>query len=148
MHNLFEPAIATEIIERLGKVQSTTQPQWGRMNAAQMMAHCQAPFEVFFGGLKLKRGIVSYLFGRMAKRKLFSDKPWPKGLPTAKEFVVADQREFEKERDQLVSLIRRFSAEGAALPESVHPFFGKMTTEEWALLAYKHLDHHLQQFGA
>jgi hypothetical protein len=147
MNNLFEPATADAIISRLEKIQSTTQPQWGKMNAAQMVAHCQVAFEVYFEEKKLKRGLIGVLFGRMAKKKLFSDKPWPQSLPTAKEFIIADQRDLAQEKAKLVTQIRRFSKEGTSKVVPVHPFFGKMTAEEWATLAYKHLDHHLHQFG-
>jgi hypothetical protein len=147
MHNLFEPTIADEIIARLNKIGSSTQPQWGKMNAAQMMAHCQAPFEAYFGEKKTRRGLVGVLFGKMAKKKLFVDKPWPKSLPTAKEFIIADERNLDAEKAKLVNLIKRFSSEGYMVTQTVHPFFGKMSSQEWALLTYKHLDHHLQQFG-
>src|SRR5215213_1800083 len=148
MHTLFEPTTANEIINRLQSLQPTTQAKWGKMNVAQMMAHCQAPIEVYFSEKKMKRGFMGLLFGKVAKKKLFSEKPWPKSLPTAKEFLIADQKEFQKEKDKLVSLINRFATEGYTVTASTHPFFGKMSSQEWALLAYKHLDHHLKQFGA
>ena len=147
MDNLFEPATAETVISRLQQIQSSSQPQWGKMNAAQMMAHCQATFEVYFGEKKLKRGLASFLFGKMAKKKLFSNKPWPRNLPTAREFKIADKRDMAQEKEKLVHLIKRFSSEGYTITETVHPFFGKMSSQEWALFAYKHLDHHLTQFG-
>jgi hypothetical protein len=147
MNNLFEPTTAEKIIARLEKVESDTQPQWGKMNAAQMMAHCQVGFEVYFGEKKMKWGLIGMLFGRMAKKKLFSDKPWPQSLPTAKEFIISDRRNLAQEKAKLVNQIRRFTAEGNIKVVPVHPFFGKMTSQEWATLAYKHLDHHLHQFG-
>ncbi|HJW17601.1 MAG TPA: DUF1569 domain-containing protein [Flavisolibacter sp.] len=148
MDNLFEPTTADSVISRLEKIQPTSRPQWGKMNAAQMMAHCQATFEVYFGEKKLKRGLASFLFGKVAKKKLFVNKPWPKNLPTAKEFKIADQREIIQEKAKLVGLIKRFSTEGYTITETIHPFFGKMSSQEWAMFAYKHLDHHLTQFGA
>ena len=54
----------------------------------------------------------------------------------------------QEEKAKLVHLIKRFSADGYTITETVHPFFGKMSSQEWALFAYKHLDHHLTQFGA
>jgi len=67
---------------------------------------------------------------------------------TAKSLIVADKRVFENERERLAGLIDRFAGEGAGgctnLP---HSFFGKLTPEEWSILMYKHLDHHLRQFG-
>ena len=147
MHNLFEAATAADIISRLQRIEPGTPARWGKMNAAQMMAHCQEPFRVYFGELKLKRGFISYIFGRIAKKKLSADKPWPQNLPTAKEFVVSDDRNLEEERRKLISMINRFSREGYEVTEMEHPFFGKMSSQEWGLLGYKHTDHHLQQFG-
>jgi len=111
MNTLFEPTTADVLIFRLEKIQSATQPQWGKMNAAQMMAHCQVAFDVYFGEKKMKRGLIGMLFGRMAKKKLFSDKPWPRSLPTAKEFIIADQRDLAAEKTKLVGRIRRFAVE-------------------------------------
>jgi hypothetical protein len=147
MHSLFEPTAADEIISRIQKLQPGTPAQWGKMNVSQMMAHCQAPFDAFFGEKKMKRGLMGVLFGRMAKKKLFSDKPWPKNLPTAKQFLVSDQKDFEKEKARLVGLINRFSSEGLTITSNTHPFFGKLSSQEWGLLHYRHLDHHLNQFG-
>jgi hypothetical protein len=147
MNNLFEPAIAVAILSRLQKIHADTKPLWGKMNAAQMMAHCQAPFEVYFGNLKLKRGLIGILFGGIAKKKLSSEKPWKRNLPTAKEFIVTDDKNFEEERNKLIELINRFNTQNSRDSVFIHPFFGKMTADEWGLLGYKHLDHHLQQFG-
>lgn len=148
MHSLFEANVAEQIIERINSIRSYSQPKWGKMNASQMMAHCQVAFKVYFGEEKMKRGLVGLLFGRMAKKKMFSDTPWPRNLPTAKSFIISDEREFEAEKENLVQSIKRFASEGYNVTSSMHPFFGKLSSQEWALLAYKHLDHHLQQFGA
>jgi hypothetical protein len=148
MHTLFEATTATEILNRLEKIQADTPPLWGKMNAAQMMAHCQAPFESFFSQKQLRRGLIGYLFGRVAKKKLFSEKPWPRSLPTAKAYTITNQREFNKEKEKLIGWINRFASEGYTVTTSTHPFFGKMSSQEWALLAYKHMNHHLTQFGA
>ena len=147
MDNLFEPTTAAEIISRIQKLQPDTPAKWGKMNVAQMMAHCQAPFVVFFSEKKVKRGLASLLFGKVAKRKLFSNKPWPKSLPTDKSFVIADERDFEGERNKLVDMINRFSTDGLTITSNTHPFFGHLSSQEWALFGYRHLDHHLQQFG-
>jgi hypothetical protein len=148
MTNLFEPNVADLMISRLNTLTPGTQALWGKMNCAQMVKHCQAPFEVFFGNMEMKRSIIGMVFGKMARKKLFTDKPWKKSLPTAKEFIVTGQPEFEKEKSSLIEMIRRFAKEGSSAPDMMHPFFGKMTAQEWAMLSYKHLDHHLQQFGA
>jgi hypothetical protein len=147
MNDLFDAASMQRILGRLERLEANKPPLWGKMNAAQMLTHCQAPFSVYFGDLKLRQSFAGLLFGRMAKRKLFAEKPWPRGLPTAREFVITDEREFDEERKKLARQIERFSASSILLHPPRHPFFGKMSAQEWSRLAYKHLDHHLQQFG-
>lgn len=146
--NLFELSAAEELLSRLNNITAATPANWGKMNAAQMMAHCQAPFQVYFGEMKLKRVWAGYLFGKMAKKKLFGPQPWARNLPTAPQFKISNPREFAEEKQKLVAYINRFSSEGYTITSTVHPFFGKLSSQEWATLAYRHLDHHLKQFGA
>ena len=89
------------------------------------------------------------LIGRLVKPMVFrNEDPLRKNSPTAKSLVVADERDMAKERDRLLGLIDKFAAGGAAAcTKHPHSFFGRMTPEEWAILMYKHLDHHLRQFG-
>lgn len=147
MATLFEPTDAEEIILRIQKLQPSSQAQWGKMNVAQMLAHCHAPFEMYFEQKKRRQGLMGLLFARQAKKKLFSDKPWPKGLPTSKEFKIADARDFENEKIRLLNILNRFVNEGYTITTYTHPFFGKMSSQEWGVLGYRHLNHHLSQFG-
>lgn len=147
MHNLFEPATAAEIISRIEKLEPTSKAQWGKMNVAQMLAHCSGPMQVYFGERKAKRGLMGLLFGKIAFKQLISDKPWRKSLPTAKEFKITGSRNFEEEKNKLLSGVHRFSTEGYTITSFIHPFFGKLSSQEYALFNYRHLDHHLQQFG-
>jgi hypothetical protein len=63
--------------------------------------------------------------------------------------MIKGQPEFEAERNNLIKLIQQFQLGGATtLTSNPHPFFGKMNTDEWNALMFKHLDHHLRQFGA
>jgi hypothetical protein len=147
MPDLFEPAVSGTIISRLEKITPSSVAIWGKMNAAQMMAHCQMPFRNFFGEDKVKRGLMGLLFGRIAKKQILADKPFKRNLPTAPSFVIADKRELEVERLKLIAQINRFTKEGKTVEPFKHTFFGHLTQSEWSSLFYKHLDHHLQQFG-
>jgi hypothetical protein len=89
------------------------------------------------------------LFGKMAKKSLMGDKPTQRNLPTDKAFIVRDARDVTLEREKLAALLERLGAGGeGALTKAPHPFFGVMTPHEWDVLMWKHLDHHLRQFGA
>ncbi|WP_207531902.1 DUF1569 domain-containing protein [Desertivirga arenae] len=148
MKSLFSPSESQHIISRLNKLTADSKPLWGKMNVAQMLAHCQWPLRIALGEQSVKRVLVGILFGGFARKQLVKPEPFRKSLPTAKEFVVTDQRDFVKEKLQLAALIEKFTKGGPeGLTEDPHPFFGRMTEQEWDVLQWKHLDHHLRQFG-
>jgi hypothetical protein len=149
MKNVHEPAISQEIIQRFEKLTPASQRQWGKMDVAQMMAHVSSALEINLGDREGKRGLMAKLFGKMAKKSVTNEKPFKQGLPTDPSFVVTDSRDFNKERERVIALIKRLSAsDPEKLAANAHPFFGKMTAQEWNNLNYKHFDHHLRQFGA
>lgn len=117
------------------------------MNVAQMLAHCSYALELYVTGKRLRRPLLGLLFGPLAKKRMLTAKPWARNLPTARALKPAADSEFEKEKTNLIENISLFVAKGAKLAPMPHPFFGKMTTAEWGLHQYKHLDHHLTQFG-
>ncbi|HUR12171.1 MAG TPA: DUF1569 domain-containing protein [Flavitalea sp.] len=148
MKSLFNAADNQELIDRINLLTPAAKPVWGKMHVAQMLAHSQAPLKVAFGELKLKKGLFGMLFGRIAKRKMLAAPVFKKNLPTDKNFLVQHDVNFEEERKKLVALVQRFHQSGAkGIMMDDHPFFGKLTSEEWDILQYKHLDHHLRQFG-
>ncbi len=149
MKSLFDKSNSQEIIDRINKLKPDTKAEWGKMNVAQMLAHAQAPMHVAFGELKLKRTLIGLLFGGIAKKQFVdSEKPFKPNLPTDKTFVIADSRTFESEKKKLIDLINTFTLRGeSGIVNLMHPFFGRMTANEWATLQWKHLDHHLNQFG-
>ncbi|HEV7780172.1 MAG TPA: DUF1569 domain-containing protein [Chitinophagaceae bacterium] len=145
LKNLFEPAVKEEIITRINSLRPATQRKWGKMDVAQMLAHLQAPLGVPLGKHQLKGNTFFRLFAPLIKKQLYNDKPFRRNLPTDKTFKIADQRDFEKEKQQLIALINCFAEE--TITNDVHPLFGKMTLQQWSNSNWKHLDHHLQQFG-
>ncbi len=148
MESLFESATNQKIIDRINKINPHSKAEWGKMNVAQMLLHAQAPFKVAFEELKLKRSIAGLLFGGIARKQLTGTKPFGKNLPTDKNFLVTGNPDFEKEKTKLIELVNKFYVSGpVGITKNAHPFFGKLNIQEWDTLLYKHLDHHLRQFG-
>ena len=118
------------------------------MNAGQMLAHCSAALEVGTGDVPRKQSFAGKIFAPFVRSSILGDKPFGKNSPTDPAFVVTDEREFAKERERLTSLVRRFCERGpAGAAKREHSFFGKLSGNDWGVLMYKHLDHHLRQFG-
>jgi len=149
MRNLFQTDAVDDVILRIDKLQPATQRQWGKMDVAQMMAHCSAALDMASGKLDLPRLFIGRLIGRLVRPIYSNDKPFSKNNPTDPKLVVSDQRDFQRERDQLKAKVREFQEGGEAkCTRHPHPFFGSLTPSEWGRGMYKHLDHHLRQFGA
>lgn len=150
MKNLFDAAMANQIKTRLGSLEPQSERRWGKMTPARMLAHCAVSMQWAVGEVVPERGpLPTRLLGRLVKPMVFRDDgPLRENSPTAKSLIIADERDFGKERERLTGLIDKFAAGGpAGCTKYPHTFFGKLTPEEWAILMYKHLDHHLRQFG-
>jgi hypothetical protein len=148
MQNLFQPEAIAGVTSRIDKLQPTTQHQWGKMDVAQMMAHCSATLDVASGRVVLPRLLVGRILGPFVRSVFTNDKPFSKNAPTDKSFVIADKRDFAREQEQLKVHVRQFHEGGEAqCTKHPHSFFGTLTPQEWATGMYKHLDHHLRQFG-
>jgi hypothetical protein len=150
MTNLFDSKTVDHYVGRINSLNHQQQRQWGKMDVAQMLTHCQRPFLIADGRLQLKPNkIIKFLFGKRAKKNLLAGKPFPRNSPTFPEAIVADKREFEKERAALIDTLRTFHKKGVSgVTVLDHPFFGEMTPDTWSLLLSTHLNHHLEQFGA
>jgi uncharacterized protein DUF1569 len=151
MTNLFDRATAERLKNRLQVVRVDSPREWGVMNAAQTVAHCSAAMEMALGDTLPKRVFIGRILGTLVKSlALGNETPLRRNSPTAPELRVApDGRDLNADRQRLCSLIDRFSSGGAAACTThPHPFFGRLTPEQWAELMYKHVDHHLRQFGA
>jgi hypothetical protein len=148
MKSLFEPSSYNEIIERVKKLTPQSQRKWGKMEVAQMMAHVKQAFKVPLSDIAVPRMLLGRLLGWAMKAKLYNDEPWKQNLPTAPDFKITNQRDFEQEKKELIGFIDEFYTRGSGnVGKFPHPFFGHFTQEQWGKCMYKHLDHHLKQFG-
>ena len=146
MKSLFNEAAFAEINGRIEKLSADTQPQWGKMSSGQMMNHCQGPLNIILGkndyGLK-----PNWLLKLFFKKSFYSDKLWGKNLPTVPALKIKEPKDFEKEKAALQELLNDFGSQRDKEDWGPHPAFGYFTKEQWGKMQYKHLDHHLRQFG-
>lgn len=149
MNNLYSEIDVNGIIKRLENLQSNAERQWGKMDVTQMLAHVNISLETAMGLNFPKRMFIGRIIGGFLKKKFLNEKPMDKNSPTDKNYIFTDKKEFEKEKNKAIQLVGQFYEGG---PEKCtkhpHSFFGNFTAEEWAILQWKHFDHHLRQFGA
>ncbi|MFL1895728.1 DUF1569 domain-containing protein [Aquimarina sp. 2-A2] len=147
MKSLFDIASKNEIEDRIHILSISSPAQWGKMDVAQMLHHCQFPLRIALNkeDFKLKSNWIARVF---FKKLLYNDTPWRKGLPTAPNFKVKENKDFDHEKTALINYINEFYQLDDSQELPVHPVFGKFTRQQWGQMQYKHLDHHLKQFKA
>lgn len=149
MNNVFDIAVVHKLIERIQQLQANTQPKWGKMSVDQMLAHCNVTYEMAFENKHAKPSALLQLMLKLfVKKTVVSDKPYKHSLKTAPAFIIQDAKNFEEERNRLIEYIKKTQGLGAAYFDGkASHSFGVLNKEEWNNMFYKHLDHHLSQFG-
>ena len=146
MQSIFNPEAHKEILDRIENLNENTSANWGKMSVDQMAWHCQGPFNIMLEindyGMK-----PSWLAKVFFKKSLYNDKPWRKGLPTAKFLKTTETKNFSAEKAKLVDLVNKTYSLREKEEWNPHPAFGYFTNAQWGQMQYKHLDHHLKQFG-
>ena len=145
----FDSGDAERTVTRLESLRADSAPQWGRMTAAQMLAHCNVAYEMAYDGTHARpNALMRWVLRTFVKSGVVGPKPYPRNAPTAPAFRKTGAHDFDRERERLVAYVRRVAADGAAVFEGKEsPSFGPLTAAEWNVLFAKHLDHHLTQFG-
>ncbi len=149
MKNIFQKTISDEVISRINSLSPKTTPEWGKMNVAQMLAHCCVTYEMLYEDMHPKPNfLMKLMLKAFVKKAVVGPKPYPRNSRTAPAFLITDERDFEKEKARLIGYIERTQQLGEEYFDGKESHsFGKLSKEEWNTMFYKHLDHHLTQFG-
>jgi Protein of unknown function (DUF1569) len=147
--NIFDAEITQTLIERIQKLTPTTQAVWGKMNVAQMLAHCNVAYEITYDNIHPKPNfLMKWMLKTFLKKIVVGEKPFAKNSRTAPVFLMVSEKDFSKEKERLIQYSIKTNQLGAAHFEGKENLsFGALTATEWNNLFYKHLDHHLTQFG-
>lgn len=153
MQDIFDATVTDELIERIKQLTSDSERRWGKMSVDQMLAHSCKPFDTIYdpeyARTHPKPNVVFRTLVRLlVKPIIVGEKPYKRGMRTAPEFIVEEDRDFSSEQARLIEYVRRVHDEGAtAFDGRESHSFGPLTAREWSTLLYKHTDHHLVQFG-
>lgn len=146
MKSIFIKEHNDEIIERIHKLTPDTKALWGKMTVDQMLKHTNEAIKVALGEKQLKINFMMKFLGKMMKNKILNSE-FKKNSPTAPEFIFRENYEFETSKNELISNFSRFAEGEKSINLNEHPFWGKMNHDDWNKLMWKHIDHHLRQFG-
>ena len=147
--NIFSEKISADLISRLNKLSSRNTPNWGKMSVDQMLAHCNVTYEMTYEDIHPKPNIfLKFIMKKLVKNKVVSEVPYGKSGKTAPQFIITGIKNFENEKARLISYIQQTVELGENHFDGKESHsFGNLTKKEWSNMFYKHLDHHLTQFG-
>ena len=149
MKNIFDPTVKDEIITRINQLKPDSQPLWGKMSVAQMLAHCNVTYEtVYEDKHKKPNPLMKLILKTFVKKIVVSDTPYKRNNPTAPHYIISDSKDFEIEKKRLIDYIIKTQQLGESYFDKKESHsFGLLSVKEWNTMFYKHLDHHLNQFG-
>lgn len=148
--DIFTKEVSAKIIQRIEALKPTDRPLWGKMSPAQMLAHCCVTYEMIYeeGKHPQPNFFMKLILKSFIKKIVVNEAPYKHNSQTAPAFLIVDERNFEAEKKRLIGFIAKTQQLGGAhFDGKVSHSFGTLNTTEWNNMFYKHLDHHLRQFG-
>ncbi|HEX8695855.1 MAG TPA: DUF1569 domain-containing protein [Longimicrobium sp.] len=144
---IFDPEARASLLARMERIPPDRAPAWGKMSAPQMLCHVSDALRSALGDLPVRSKGKKLFTHPVMRWLLIYVLPWPKGAPTAPELLTTGPAEWRADLAAFRELAERMAARdpGGAWP--AHPLFGALSGKAWGDLTYRHLDHHLRQFG-
>lgn len=150
MQDIFNAKEAQNYIDRINKLSPETKGKWGTMSVDQMLAHCNVTYEMVYEPQKHKApgGIAKFILKNFVKPKVVGEKSYSQNSPTAPQFKINGDQDFDLEKKRLIGFIQKTQQLGRDAFDGKESFsFGKLKAQEWNNMFAKHLNHHLEQFG-
>jgi hypothetical protein len=146
MKTMFDEQARGGILARAARVTADTRPLWGTMNAEMMLAHLVENLRMGLGETQVKSKRLPIRFTPLRQLIVYW-LPFPKGAPTAPELLPSDRRSVDVSKRELARLATAFGERASRKDWPPHPAFGNLGRRGWGVLAWRHMDHHLRQFG-
>ncbi len=136
------------ILDRLEALTPEHPRLWGRMKPVQLLPHLAGGLRLALGERKLEASPPGPVRGALLRYLAIHCLPWPKGkIQSPPGAFGTPSLGWNRDRDVVAELIERFATTPPGRLADAHPSFGRMRPRDWDVLQYRHLDHHLRQFG-
>jgi hypothetical protein len=147
MKSIWQEQDRQEITERVGRVAPDRPAAWGKFTAPKMICHLADSLKMAMGDLPVPSKHLPIRYPPL-KQLIIYVAPFPKSAPTAPELLSRAPREWANDVADVQALLARAGSARTTDTWPEHPAFGKLTKRAWGVLIYRHMDHHLKQFGA
>ena len=149
MKNVFNQTDAEALVSRINNLRPDSKQLWGKMSVSQMMAHCNVTYEMVYEDKHPRpNAFMKFVLRLLVKNIVVNEVPYKHNSHTASQFIIKNDKDFEAEKNRLINHIQKTQQLGQSHFEGKESHsFGPLTSREWNNMFYKHLDHHLNQFG-
>ena len=146
--SLHDPVGRQSILDRLARLTPKHSRRWGRMQPAQLLPHLAGGLRMALGEVTLQGTPPGAVRGAIWRYLAIHRLPWPEGkIQSPPGAFSTPSLGWERDRELVAELIERFATAPPDKMGLIHPMFGRMRPRDWDVLQYRHLDHHLRQFG-
>jgi hypothetical protein len=147
--NIFTPEVSEKTIQRINSLAPESTPEWGKMSVDQMLAHLNVNYEMVYEDKYPKPNFfMRIILKAFVKNIVVNEAPYKRNSGTAPAFVIKGNRNFTQEKERLIAFIRKTQQLGEDhFDGKESPSFGPLNKTEWNNMFYKHINHHLVQFG-
>jgi hypothetical protein len=148
--NIFTTQEVNNILHRIDRLTTESTPNFGKMNVAQMLAHCNVTYEMVYEPNKHPKPnvFIGFILKTFIKKSVTNEVAYKQNSKTAPQFIITDARIFDVEKQRLKDYIAKTAALGEQHFDGKESHsFGTLNKTEWNNMFYKHLHHHLSQFG-
>ena len=147
--NIFTKEVSEKIIQRITNLKHNTNANWGKMSVDQMLAHCNVTYEMAYENIHKKpNAFIKFVLKMLVKNVVVNEKPYAKNNKTAPQFLMKGDKDFDLEKKRLMDYVTKTQQLGESHFDNKESHsFGILNKTEWNNMFYKHLDHHLTQFG-
>jgi len=149
MKNAFNKTDTEDFINRINQLTPETKAIWGKMDLSQMLSHCNVTYEFLYDDIHPKpNAFMKLILKLFVKKMVVNEKSYKPNNPTAPQFIITSDKNFEVEKGRLIDYIHRTQELGEAYFDGKKSHsFGLLNKTEWNNMFVKHLDHHFKQFG-
>jgi hypothetical protein len=147
MKSIWEKEARQEIHDRIGRLAWDNRAQWGKFTAPRMVCHLADSLKMAMGDLPVASKHLPIRYAPL-KQLIIYVAPFPKGAPTAPELLAREPKTWAHDVEDVQALLARAGSTRTTGSWPEHPAFGKLSRRAWGVLIYRHMDHHLKQFGA
>ena len=147
MRSIWQEEARQELTDRVGRLACDRPPEWGKFTAPKMVCHLADSLKMAMGDLQVAPRRLPIRYPPL-KQFIVYLAPFPKGVPTAPELLARAPKAYGDDIADLQGLLARAGSARTTSTWPEHPAFGKLSKRAWGVLIYRHIDHHLKQFGA